>query len=127
MAVYHVWFSTKNRKWLLLGDVDQKAKGVMREIAKERGVALLECEMMVDHAHLLVEAASGSELSWYVKLLKGRSAYEVFRAYPELKLDAGINSLWQDGFKSRLVPQAQVPIVRRYIRTQDERLEKYER
>jgi hypothetical protein len=51
----------------------------------------------------------------------------VFRAYPDLKLDAGTNSHWQRSFNSRLVPENQVQTVRIYIRTQDERLEKYER
>jgi len=96
-------------------------------VAKEKGITLLEGEVMVDHAHLLVKGESSSELSWFMKLLKGRSAYEVFRAFPELKLDAHVNSLWQTGFKSREVPQTEIATVRRYIRTQDERLEKYER
>ena len=88
---------------------------------------MLELETMVDHVHILLDAPTSSDLSWSLKLMKGRSAYEVFRAFPELKLDAGINSLWQKSFNSRIVPPGQVSIVRRYIRTQDKRLEKYER
>jgi putative transposase len=127
MAFFHVWFSTKYRKWLLQGDVADKVKETMASVAAERGIKLVECETMVDHAHLLLETDSDSRLSWQLKLLKGRSAYEVFHAYPELKLDAGVNSLWQDGFESRIVPSDQLSTVRRYIQTQDERLTKYER
>jgi REP element-mobilizing transposase RayT len=63
--------------------------------------------------HFLIEAESDHELSWFMKLFKGRSAYETFRAFPELKIDAGINSLWQDGFNSRLVPRDRLAIVGR--------------
>ena len=124
---YHVWFSTKQRKWLLQGEMESTVKMILTETAEEKGVNLLECQPMVDHVHMLVEAASEQELSWIMKLLKGRSSYDVFRRMPELKLDAGENSLWQRGFASRVVPEDQLETVCAYIRTQDQRLEKYER
>ncbi len=55
--LYHLWFATKNRKWLLLGDVENAAKEYIRQVAMEKGIRLLECETMVDHVHLLLEAA----------------------------------------------------------------------
>ncbi|MBI1886487.1 MAG: transposase [Chloroflexi bacterium] len=61
-----------------------------------------------------------------MKLLKGRSSYELFRQMPEIKTDAKENSSWQRGFAAREVPEPQIETVRRYIRTQDQRLEKYE-
>jgi REP element-mobilizing transposase RayT len=90
-----VWFATKNRKWLLDGDVAEKAKSVMLFVASERGISIRALETMVDHVLVLLEANSAADLSWYLKLLKGRSAYEVFRTFPELKIDAGLDSLWQ--------------------------------
>ena len=63
MPIYHVWFSTKYRKWLLQGEVAEKAKEMMMQTAHEKGINLLECETMVDHAHLLVEASSRVQLS----------------------------------------------------------------
>jgi putative transposase len=127
MPFYHVWFATKNRKWLLDGDVAEKARAAMIEVASARGINVLELQTMVDHVHVLLEAPLASELSWFMKLIKGRSAYEVFRAFPELKIDAGVESLWQRSFNSRVVPIEQLSMVRRYIRTQDQRMEKYER
>jgi putative transposase len=125
-TIYHVWFSTKNRRRVLEGDVADTAKQVMWQVANERSMDLIELELMPDHAHLLLAAESAGRLSWCMKLLKGQSAYEVFRAYDEFKIDAHTNSLWQDGFKSRPVPAGQVEVVRLYIQTQDQRLEKYE-
>ena len=124
---FHVWFSTKYRKWLLQGDVEVKVKDVFEHVANEKDITLVEYETMIDHVHMLIDVQEAAFLPQAMKLLKGRSAYEVFRAYPDVKLDAGVNSLWQDGYKSRIVPPQEVGIVRRYIRTQDERLEKYDR
>ena len=103
------------------------AKAQLWKEANEKRIDLVECEMMVDHVHVLVRAHSSMELSGIMKLLKGRSSFEVFQAMPEIKMDAHTNNLWQRGFKSRIVPEDQVATVRQYIRTQDERLEKYER
>ena len=99
----------------------------MTEIAAEKQMRLLECQPMIDHVHLLIEASSDDDLSWSMKLLKGRSSYELFRRLPELKLDAGQNSLWQRGFASRIVPLDQLETVCAYIQTQHQRLQKYER
>ena len=123
---FHVWFSTKYRKWLLQGDVEVKVKEVFQQVAIEKQINLVEFETMVDHVHMLVEVPEPGSLPNALKLLKGRSAYEVFRSYPDVKLDAGVNSLWQDGYRSRQVPPAQIGVVRRYIQTQDQRLEKYD-
>ena len=127
MPFFHVWFSTKKRKWLLQGEIAVVVKRLIESTALEKGSRLLECEPMVDHVHLLLKASGKAELPWLMKLLKSRSAYELFKAEPELKLDFGTNSLWQTSFNARMVSQSQVATVRRYIRTQDQRLEKYER
>lgn len=126
-TVYHVWFAPKGRRWLLVGELEDTVKMILIETAREKGINLAECQPMVDHVHMLVEASSSEELSWIMKLLKGRSSYELFRRNPGLKVDARTNSFWQRGFAARAVPNPQVDTVRRYIRTQDQRLEKYER
>src|SRR3989304_7526837 len=54
MALYHVWFSTKGRKWLLEGEVGEASKELMVTVAKGKNIDLGECEMMVDHAPLLL-------------------------------------------------------------------------
>jgi putative transposase len=121
MSYFHVWFSTKRRKWLLQGEIAISVKQLIWETAEQKEIALVECEAMVDHFHLLVECED-DELPSVVKALKGRSSFELFLAIPELKIDAATNSLWQRGYNRR-----ELAVVARYIRTQDQRLEKYER
>lgn len=124
-TLYHVWFATKKRKPVLAGDVAEVAIDSIRKAAQEHDIDLLECETMVDHVHLLLRTSEIS-LAWAMKLLKGRSAYEVFRHFPELKLDAKTDALWQRGYGAKPLPEGALATVRRYIRTQDERLATYE-
>jgi putative transposase len=102
-----------------------RAKEWMYRAAKDKSIRLLECETMIDHVHLLLECEKAN-LSNEMKLLKGRTALELFREFPSIKMDAGLDSFWQVSFKSRIVPQSQIGIVRRYLQTQDEHLEKYD-
>jgi putative transposase len=127
MPLYHVWFATKTRKWLLQGDIEEAIKESMWTIAKEKNIRLLECETIVDHVHLLVSVEDRANLSRAMNLLKGITSRRVFQVFPELKLDAGVAAFWQHRYAAKLVPESATATVGRYIRTQWDRLEKYER
>jgi putative transposase len=126
MPLYHVWFATKERKWLLEGDLDDVVKELVVEVAREKGIELLECETAMDHMHLLVRAADRSALSRAMNNIKGLSAYRLFKMMPELKLDIGMNNFWQHRYGSKVVPEGGRQAVATYVRTQKDRLEKYE-
>lgn len=127
MARYHVWFSTKRRKWLLQGDVCELAERAIRDVAQKDGIHLLECTAVVDHVHLLLELDGQELLPSTMKALKGKSAHRVFKQFPELKLDAKTDHLWQRGYGWKAVEPAAEATLRRYIRTQMDRLEKFAR
>lgn len=111
---------------LLQGDVAHEAKEAMHVIASEKGMKLTECETMVDHVHILIEAEDRVRLANAMNLLKGVSARRLFQQFPDLKLDAGINGFWQHRYGVKEVREPAVASVGRYIRTQWERLDKYE-
>ena len=127
MPLYHAWFATKRRKWLLQGEVCEAAKELMRTVAEEKRIRLLECETVVDHVHLLVAAEDTARLSKAMNLLKGITSRRILQRFPELKLDASVGAFWQHRYAARLVPESAAPTVGRYIRTQWDPLEKYER
>ncbi len=125
MPRYHVWFSTKRRKRLLQGDVGKLAERAIWEIASADGIRLLECKTVFDHVHLMLELDAADALPSAMKALKGKSAHRVFQQIPELKLDAGTDHLWQRGYGCKLVEPSAEMAVRRYIRTQMDRIEKF--
>jgi putative transposase len=126
-VIHHIWFATKRRKWLLQGDVDEAAKGLLREAACRHGIDLLDCETGPDHVHLLLRIPRSQSLPKVMNLLKGASARRLHQMFPETKLDSGSDHFWQRGYASAVVSPASLATRRRYVQTQKERLEKYER
>ena len=127
MPLFHVWFATKGRRWLLLGEVQEAAKRELQAVASEKGIALLECEAIVDHVHLLLDVADRRRLPRVMNDLKGISSRRVFATFPELKMDAETEHFWQKGYGKKVVPPAALEATKRYIRTQWERLDGFER
>ncbi len=118
---YHVWFGTKYRRRMLVGEIGPFVESALEQIAREKEISLVERKCYVNHAHLLVEAVDRKHLSRAMQLLKGGSSYRTFREFPELKLDGKTQHLWRAGYGVRPVPEDQVSAVRRYIKTQEER------
>ncbi|MBI4307414.1 MAG: IS200/IS605 family transposase [Chloroflexi bacterium] len=125
--LYHVWFATRRRKWLLQGDIGPYVLRLIREIAAEKEVAIVELETMVDHVHILLYIEPNQLLSQTVKLLKGISARRAFQTFPDLKLDAQTAHFWQKGFGCRPVSEHERRAVIEYLRTQKARPGKFER
>lgn len=100
---------------------------MIKTVAKEQNIKLLECETMVDHVHLLMGADDRAQLARAMNLLKGASSRRISQRFDGLKLDAGVNTFWQHRYAAKVVPEPAEASVRWYIRTQRDRPEKYER
>jgi putative transposase len=124
---FHVWFATRSRKWLLQGEIAPSAKGILRAVANEKGIVLIECEATVDHVHLLLDCADKADLTRSMHLLKGISSRRLFQLYPSIKLDAATLHFWQKGYGSKIVSEALMPVTRNYIKTQWQRLESFDK
>jgi len=126
-SIYHVWFATKSRAWLLQGDIDAGVKAFIRQVAQQKRIQLLECESAVDHVHLLLRLGEGQRLPGVMNLLKGGSSYRLHRTFPELKLDSGSEHFWQRGYSFAVVEPGSLTARRSYVRSQKERLDKFEK
>jgi putative transposase len=124
---YHGWSATKRRKRLLQGDVEDYVKQVLMEIAEEKRIGLLEHETVVDHVHMLLNVDSMDSQSQIMNYLKGVPTRKVFLRFPDLQLDAGTNHFWEKGYGDGTLEQVEVTKISRYIRTQKERLDGFER
>ena len=125
-TIYHVWFATKQRKWLLQGDIDEAVKRLIHQVAREKRIRLLECETAVDHVHLLLRLEPEQTLPKVLNLLKGASSRRIHQALPELKVDSHLEHFWQRGYDFAIVEPGSLTPRRHYVRTQKERLEKFQ-
>ena len=122
---FHVWFSTKRRRWLLESSFEDAVKDAIADVATRHSIRVLECETMIDHVHILLELDHPRELSRAMNLIKGGSSYTIGKKLPEWKMDSGLAHLWQKRYGSKIVPEGAILAVRQYIRTQKDRPEKY--
>jgi putative transposase len=120
-GIYHVWFSTKGRKQALENELGDDARQLLTETAQRTGIRLMEVEITADHVHLLAALTGMQTLPSVVHQLKGASARSIFLKYPDLRIHLGHNSFWQKGYGWRQIAPDQVPGVRHYIRTQQDR------
>jgi putative transposase len=126
MQLIHVWFATKRRRRILEGDLLDTVHEELRSAARAHSIELLEVQGVIDHVHILLRLQSPDDLPLAMNLLKGISARRVFEQMPDLKHDLKTSSVWQAGYGAVLVPPALETQVRSYIRTQWDRLEKFE-
>jgi putative transposase len=118
-CVYHVWFSTKERRPILDGEIGNDVRTFFMETAKRASIGLLEVGLALDHVHALVEISSDQSLTSVMHQLKGASAHAVFLKYPDMRLDT--RAFWQKGFGFRRIAPSEIAGLRYYIRTQSKR------
>lgn len=83
---YHLIWGTKYRNKWLTPSISDEIKHILKQIACEEGFTISHIEIgLDDHIHLLISAPPSISVSEIVRKLKGKSAYIIFRAHPELK------------------------------------------
>jgi REP element-mobilizing transposase RayT len=112
---------------MIQGEVLDFVREQLQAIAEEKQIKLIECEAIVDHVHMIIEASGRPELSKAMSYLKGISSRRLGLRFPDYRQDASVDAFWQHRYGWKEISPATLPTVRRYIRTQWERLSSYER
>ena len=115
---YHLEWCPKYRfKMFRKEGIRQDCEAFLCKIAEERGWELLELAVMPDHVHLIVRSKRPENPSKVLFYLKGRSAYELFKKHPNMRLRYQKGHLWSRGNFCRSVG-VDVEVERRYVRRQ---------
>ena len=116
---YHLVWVPKYRKRLLTSPRREYLKYLLKRIAAEWDLAIVEVEVLEDHVHLFLEAPSRLSPAQIMNTLKGISSREMFIKFPELKKALWGGHLWADGYYAATVgDKVTAEAVRRYIRSQ---------
>ena len=105
----HCIFSTRERQPLIAGERLPRLCQYFNGIAKGEGFDLIEAGGTADHIHLLFLLPPKYPLAQAVQKLKGGSSHWM-----------GPEFAWQEGYGAFSVSPSQLPVVRRYIRNQEE-------
>ncbi len=71
---YHVVWTPKYRRKVLVGGVDVRLKEIVYEVADELECEIIELEVLSDHVHMLCEVDPQFGIHRFVKRVKGKSS-----------------------------------------------------
>jgi putative transposase len=113
---YHVVWTPKFRRPVLVEGVDVRLKEILCDVAAETSSDVLGMEIMPDHVHLLVEVDPQFGIHRFVKLAKGRSSRLLRREFPKLK--SRLPTLWTNSYFVSTVGGSPLAVVKQYIEDQ---------
>jgi putative transposase len=114
---YHIVWTPKYRKALLVGEVAQAVQELFYQIATAYDLEIATMEGMEDHVHVFLSAPPRYAPTRIAQILKSISARELFARFPRLRRQLWGGQFWEDGYCVRSVGDAvTAEIIRRYIR-----------
>ena len=109
--VYHIVYSTKDRRSWLNGEVRQRAHEYLGGTIRREGGAALIVNGPADHVHILARLRQDKAVSDVVRALKANSSGWLRAKFADFRE--------QTGYAAFSVSKSDVPKVRRYIANQE--------
>ena len=75
----------------------------VRQAAHRHGIKLLALDVMPNHVHVVAELPKGTDEERAAKLLKGFSAWKIFRVKEQFRLRYPKGHFWSRGYMARTV------------------------
>ena len=113
--LFHVVFSTKERKKLLSGGIRNRLYPYIYGIASKNNFKILDIGGVSDHIHILLSLNPEISVSKAVQLIKGNSSKWLHENFTNLNIFS-----WQSGYGAFTVSKSQIGIVQKYIANQEE-------
>ena len=95
---YHVVFVPKGRKKTLFGKIRKYLKGVLHELARQKGCEIISGHMAMDHVHMCISIPPKYSVSEVIGYLKGKSAIAVARQIGDKQRNFNGENLWARGY-----------------------------
>lgn len=116
LIVYHLVWTPKRRKAVLVGDIARDCDAIIRRKCAERGWTVVELAIQPDHVHLFVQAFPDTKASEIVKECKGLTSFELRRKYKERL--SKLPSLWTRSYFAATAGNVSQETIKRYIEAQ---------
>lgn len=115
---YHIVWSVKYRRQILVGTIEKSLKEILLEVAKEKGFFIKEMECDRDHIHVFASAKPKVPPAYIYKMLKGISARKLFVRHPEIKKKLWGGHLWNPSTYIETIGHISEETVKKYIQDQ---------
>lgn len=114
-CLFHVVFSTKERRPLISPAMQARLWGYLGGIARKNRIHALAIGGTADHIHMLLAVPPEMPLAKALQLIKGGSSKWVHETYPSHRLFA-----WQEGYGAFSISISHLKETIRYIEEQEE-------
>ncbi|MBS7627749.1 IS200/IS605 family transposase [Candidatus Bathyarchaeota archaeon] len=112
---YHLVWCPKRRKPVLVGNVKDRLEQIIRHVAEELGVKVLELAINPDHVHLFISAHPTIPVHKIMRRIKGRSSNILRKEFPEL---LKLPSLWTHSYYVSTIGAISKEVIEKYIEAQ---------
>jgi putative transposase len=120
-TAYHLVWSPKYRKRILVGALQTRVEQMFKEIAEVYDITIDEMEVSPDHVHLFCTFPPRYSIAQVVTRFKSLSARAVFREFPQVKRQLWGGEFWEDGYFARTVgDKVTAEVIRKYIQRHKE-------
>ena len=115
---YHLVWITKYRYKILSGEVGERARDLLRQMAAAREVRIIRGAVSPDQIHMLVVVPPQMAPAKLVQFLKGRSSRMLQHEFPHLRKRYWGQHLWARGYFCATVGAVDEQTVMQYIENQ---------
>jgi len=91
---YHYVWCTKHRRKALTGEVAERLRMIINDIARQMGFDVISLEIQPDHVHLYISAPPKYSPAKLINAVKGASSRRLRNEFPELKSAVDEETLW---------------------------------
>ena len=115
---YHLVWTTKYRYQVLGGDVGQRCRELLREIARSKEMLVYAGSINRDHVHMLIGIPPQLSVSKALQFLKGKSSHRLLTEYAALRKRYWGQHLWARGYWVATSGNVTDEVWKEYIKTQ---------
>ena len=115
-CIYHVIWCPKYRRSVLVGEVEQRLKDIIKEISIKCESDIQEIEVMSDHVHLVIEVDPQYGIHRLVRRMKGLSSHILRQEFKHLR--TRLPTLWTNSYFVATVGGAPLTILKQYVENQ---------
>ncbi len=112
--IYHIVFSTKNRKRWLDHDARDRIHAYLGGAIRDEGGVAMIVGGTEDHVHIVARLRQDKAVSEVLRAVKANSSGWIHRTFTEMALFG-----WQDGYGAFTVSVSQIDRLRRYVEQQE--------
>ncbi len=116
LILYHLVWTPKRRKPILVGDIARDCRNLIAEKCEERGWRIQELAIQPDHIHLFVQAFPEDSPAEIVKECKGITSFHLRKKYAAILKK--LPSLWTRSYFVATAGNVSAKTIQKYIEAQ---------